>query len=317
VDDLKISSKDHRSVDIVIEYLTKVYKKINAHDDKVLDYLGMIFDYSEDGKVKIHMKDMIEEIVRDMDIEDSQVCPTPAANYLFTVSEESPTLNESQSEKFHSCVAKLLYLAKRARPDILTSISFLTTRVTCSTEEDWKKLMRVCRYLNGTKHLKLVLSCDDRIKVVSHIDSSYGIHPDMKGHTGNTISLGRGSVVNGSTKQKLVAKSSSESELIGLSDKVTPVLWTIQFLEAQGHKVKPATVFQDNKSTIMLANKGRSTSHRTRHIAIKYFFIKDHIENEDINVVYVGTDNMVADFFTKPLQGAMFKKHRLSIMNDE
>jgi hypothetical protein len=121
--------------------------------------------------------------------------------------------------------------------------------------------------------------------VISHIDSSYGIHPDMKGHTGNTISLGRGSVINGSTKQKLVAKSSSESELIGLSDKVTPVLWTIQFLEAQGHRVKPATVFQDNKSTIMLANKGRSTSHRTRHIAIKYFFIKDHIENSDINVV--------------------------------
>ena len=87
------------------------------------------------------------------------------------------------------------------------------------------------------------------------------------------------------------------------------------FLLAQGYgSMGPARIHQDNRSTIMLAEKGRSTSSRTRHVAIRYFFVKDRIESEEVELVDTGTDDMVADYFSKPLQGQLFAKFRDVIM---
>jgi hypothetical protein len=118
-----------------------------------------------------------------------------------------------------------------------------------------------------------------------------------------------------STKQKLMSKSSTESELIGLSDCVTQVVWTRQFLIHQGYELPPATVFQDNKSTISLVEKGRSTSERTRHINIRFFFVKDKIDSGYVKIEYLPTGEMIADILTKPLQGGLFRKLRRQLLN--
>jgi hypothetical protein len=315
VDDLKISCADSRGVDDVIAELTRVYGKINVQRDDVIDYLGMDFDYSKPGIVKISMPAMVDQVVEDLEVTES--IRTPAAIDLFHVDEKSPALSKDKSEKFHSIVAKLLYMAKRARPDILTSISFLTTRCTCSTDQDWNKLVRVGKYLHGTRELALSLTAvnENGITINSFIDASFASHKDAKSHTGEMITLGGGAVFCKSSKQKLVAKSSTEAELIGLSDGLSHVLWTQHFLQSQGYDIGPAIIHQDNKSTITLAEKGRSTSNRTRHITIRYFFVKDRIESGDVKVIYTGTEEMVADFFSKPLQGHLFEKHRNTIMN--
>jgi hypothetical protein len=175
----------------------------------------------------------------------------------------------------------------------------------------------VLRYLIGTKDLVLCISGNDGMLTSAFIDSSFGVHPDGKGHTGTVIIVNKGAVYCKSGKQKLVAKSSTEAELVGLSDMLSQVLWTRNFLEAQGYDMEPVQVFQDNKSTIMLAEKGRSTSGRTRHVSIRYFFVKDRIESKEIKLNYVPTDAMMADFFTKPLQGALFLKFREAILGGD
>ena len=94
------------------------------------------------------------------------------------------------------------------------------------------------------------------------------------------------------------------------------VLWTRYFLEAQGYGVKASIVYQDNQSTILLADNGKASSgRRTRHINIRYFFIKDRIDSGEVKVEYCPTKDMVADYFTKPLQGSQFIKLRNQIMN--
>jgi hypothetical protein len=316
VDDLKISCADSRGVDDVINELKRVYGNINVHREDTIDYLGMDFDYSTPGIVKISMTAMVDQVIEDMDV--SETVRTPAAIDLFQVDEKSPRLDTEQAEKFHSIVAKLLYMAKRARPDILTAISFLTTRCTCSTNQDWNKLLRVAKYLCGTRELALSLTADSDSGIVinSYIDASFANHRDGKSHTGEMLTLGGGAVFSKSSKQKLVAKSSTEAELIGLSDGLSHVLWTKNFLQSQGYDTGPAIVHQDNKSTITLAEKGRSTSNRTRHISIRYFFVKDRIESGDVKVVHTGADKMTADFFSKPLQGHLFEVHRDQIMNN-
>ena len=103
---------------------------------------------------------------------------------------------------------------------------------------------------------------------------------------------------------------------MGLHDVLPQIIWTRNFLEEQGYGIKNSIVHQDNKSTILLAENGRaSCSKRTRHINIRYFFITDRIKAGDLAVEYCPTGDMVADYFTKPLQGSLFKKMRNLIMN--
>jgi hypothetical protein len=118
-----------------------------------------------------------------------------------------------------------------------------------------------------------------------------------------------------SSKQKLVSKSSTEAELIGLSDSFTQAIWTRDFLVEQGYQVGPATIYQDNKSTIALAEKGRSTSDRTRHIHIRYYFVKDRIDSKEVRIEYMQTGLMLADLLTKPLQGELFRRLRNQLLN--
>jgi hypothetical protein len=92
------------------------------------------------------------------------------------------------------------------------------------------------------------------------------------------MSLGKGVVFGTSTRQKLNTKSSTEAELVGVNDVMPQALWTRYFLEAQGYKVTDNVIFQDNQSAILLEKNGRaSSSKRTRHINIRYFFVADRI----------------------------------------
>jgi hypothetical protein len=259
------------------------------------------------------MDNMIREAVNEYNIQSKAA--TPAALHLYQINNSSPLLRAKTKEKFHSVVQKLLYISKRTRPDILTAVSFLTTRVREPTEEDEKKLIKVLQYLHGTLDLTLTLTGSEDMIVTAYIDASYAVHNDCKGQTGVAISVGKGTVYAKSSKQKLVAKSSTEAELIGVSDGLSQALWTRNFLQAQGIKVKPVNLKQDNKSTICMVEKGKSTSPRTRHVAIRYFFVKDRMEKGEVEIAYLPTELMVADFFTKPLQGELFRRLRAEVLN--
>ena len=138
----------------------------------------------------------------------------------------------------------------------------------------------------------------------------------MKSHTGGTLSLGKGTIYSTSKKQKLNTKSSTESELVGIDDIMPQILWTRYFLSAQGFEVKDNLIYQDNQSCMKLAINGRASSgKRTRHINIRYFFITDRIKSNEVNIKYCPTEMLLADFYTKPLQGSLFKIFRNMILN--
>ena len=118
-----------------------------------------------------------------------------------------------------------------------------------------------------------------------------------------------------SNKQKLVTKSSTEAELVSLSDNISQVILTRDFLMSQGYNMKAAAVYQDNMSTMALAEKGRSTAEKTRHINIRYFFVKDRVEAGEIEIKYCPTEHMLADILTKPLQGQAFRDMRDILLN--
>ena len=130
------------------------------------------------------------------------------------------------------------------------------------------------------------------------------------------MTLGKGCVYGTSIRQKLNTKSSTESELVATADVLPQIIWTSYFLKEQGCRVEKSVLYQDNQSAILLEKNGKASSgKRTRHINIRYFFIKDRIDKGEVEVVFCPTEEMVGDFFTKPLQGAKFRKFRKIIMN--
>ena len=239
---------------------------------------------------------------------------SPATENLFDT-DDTECLSNAAAVEFRSRVAKLLFLAIRVRPDILTAVAFLSTRVQVSNLGDMVKLDRVLKYLNSTQELGIVIEPSEGLQIVAYVDASYGVHADYKSHTGAVVSLGRGPVWTMSKKQKLVSKSSTEAELIGVSDALTQVIWIRDFLISQGYTVDAAKLFQDNTSTIAMIKRGSSNSDRTRHIAIRFFFVKDRVDAGEIKVEYMKTADMVADVLTKPLQGTYFRKLRAQLLN--
>ena len=118
-----------------------------------------------------------------------------------------------------------------------------------------------------------------------------------------------------STKHNINTRSSTESELVGVDDMMSLIIWTQYFVKAQGYKVSDNIVFQDNKSTMLLERNGKTSSgKRKKHINVRYFFITDHISKGEVRVEWCRTKDMVEDFLTKPLLGASFKRFRDLIM---
>jgi hypothetical protein len=126
--------------------------------------------------------------------------------------------------------------------------------------------------------------------------------------------MGTSAAYSTSKKQKLNTKSSTEAELVGVDDVLPQALWTKYFMEAQGYGTS-TILHQDNQSTIKLSEKGKASSGKgTRHINMRYFFITDRIARKEVAIQYCPTKDMVADYFTKPLQGQLFYKFRDQIM---
>jgi hypothetical protein len=118
-----------------------------------------------------------------------------------------------------------------------------------------------------------------------------------------------------STKQKINTKSTAEAELVGLSDQSGTILMYKEFPAHQRYNLGEIKIFQDNQSTIALVNRGHSTSQRTRHVNIRYFYLKDRIDQKEIVVEYIESKRMLADILTKPLQGAAFEELRDVLCN--
>lgn len=137
------------------------------------------------------------------------------------------------------------------------------------------------------------------------IDAAYGVHADGRSHTGSCVVIGDvGAVHCKSSKQSIVTKPSTDAELIALSESANQGLKVRNFLSSQGYKVGPVTIYQDNTSCLALVDRGRSGAERTRHIGIRNFWIREHIELGEVVVAHKRTKGMYVKVLTKPLQGS-------------
>ena len=237
------------------------------------------------------MINYFKDIVSDFPDELKQV-NTPAGVHLFDVNENPTLLDKTKADLFHQIVAKILWGSLRCRPDLMLALSFLTSRVQYPDTDDWKKLNRLVSYINSTIDLKLRLTADSAGVIKWWVDTSFATRNGMRSQTGACMSMGGGAALSISKMQKLTTKSSTKAELVGVDDVMPQVIWTRNFLLAQGYDIKNNIVYQDNKSAILLETNGiGSSSKRTRHINIRFFFVADRIKAGELQVEFCGTNS--------------------------
>jgi hypothetical protein len=129
------------------------------------------------------------------------------------------------------------------------------------------------------------------------VDAAFGVHGDARGHNCGTMSLRAGSVYSLSTKQKLVTRSSTQSKLVAVHDVHPQIEWTVLFLEALRYPVEVTILYQDNISAILLEKNGKGSSSKgTKHLHMRYFYIKEKVEDDTVKIEHCPTKQMVVDF---------------------
>ena len=152
---------------------------------------------------------------------------TPATGKLFNVDKDAERINKKMSEVFQSLIAKLLYIMKRARPDIQTSVSFLMKRVSKSDMDDWKKLKRVLSFLKRTEDGLQNTETSSLTEIMTWIDTSHAVHENMRTHLSCIMSMGISALHAKSSAEKISTKSTCKSEIVAVLEYLPNNIWMI------------------------------------------------------------------------------------------
>jgi len=244
-----------------------------------------------------------------------QVKTVPGNKGTFTVKTEVEKLDLKKRTLFHSTVAKLLFLSKRARPDIIAVVGFLCTRVKDPTLEDWEKLGNLLGYLKGTKDFVMRLKPNTIFCVVMYVDASFSAHPEGKSNSGVVVKVGGTPVFFGSKKQKCVSKSPTEAELVALSDNIGFAELFAEFVAfvTNSEQMKPL-IYQDSTSVITMVTEGGGAT-RSKMMRTRMCLVLEAVKEDRIEIKYVNTKGMEADGLSKSLGGASFLDFRSNMLN--
>ena len=261
VDDMFVTSAHRPDLEELAALVASKWPGSTVHHGPRVNFVGMTFDFEARAHlrvVEVTMDSMTDAIIAESGVQRAK--PSPCTEKLFEVDSQSPPLAPADAATFASIVAKTAWMAKRVRPEIATAIGFLTTRASAPTEEDRLKFVRVCQYLFGSPRRGIALGVgEEGIRVRTHIDAAYGVHSTTgKSHSGCAISLGKGPVYTASKGQKIVTKSSTEAELVALSDMASQAIHVRGFVMEQGYDTGPATIYQTFRAWPWSAREDRA-----------------------------------------------------------
>ena len=183
----------------------------------------------DNGSLEVPMLQYLDSIIDEFSELITGKAATSAAENMFSLrdADEAKYLPEEKDIAFHHTTAQFLFLRLRARRGIQTAVSFLTTRVKKPDEDDWRKLKRALKYLNGMRRLKITLTIESMGLIKWFIDGWHNTHWECKGHSGAMVVMGCGAISSYSRRIKVNTRSSTDTVLV-LVDACTPeVLWSL------------------------------------------------------------------------------------------
>jgi hypothetical protein len=225
-------------------------------------------------------------------------------------------LSPSDQHLYMQKVGAINYLAMNTRPDLAFSIGWAARKLKNPTEFDMNQVNRILSYIFQTKHLGLTFTGIGGVVLSVYVDASYAIHDDRKSHFGVCMFIGdfSASIATKSKKAKCMAISSTEAEYLALCEGAKLIAWARQLLDELGYPQSgPTIVYEDNQSTIRMVNNGNDKG-RTKHIDVRFHYVREMIENKQIVVQYKPTKEMIADILTKATPKPIFTQLRPNLL---
>jgi hypothetical protein len=317
VDDILVACSNSTLKQQFNDQLSQFYEiSIN---DPLDSYLGM--DIHRDLKnqtITISQPGYVNRILEKFNVPDSSVTIPMKVERELTENELShlnTPLNKTDITLYQSKVGAVNYLAVKTRPDLAYATHKCSNNLQNPTQLDMENINHILKYIKNTRLLGITFkasSSDTFFSLYGYIDASYANHADRKSHYGISLHLGdnTGSFHAVSKKMKLVALSSTEAEYIALCEGAKIISWARQFLSELGFsQTNPTIIFEDNLSAIHMVNNGNDHG-RTKHIDIRYHFIRQMLLEKQIVLKHLSTHQMHADMLTKALSTNKFREFR-------
>ena len=228
---------------------------------------------------------------------------------IFTPADMNSKLEQGEVEEdedndfpYRELVGSLMYAMVCTRPDIANAVGTISKHCEKPSRVHWIAAKRVLRYLVTTKNMKIKFGSQPRSELVGYADANWASDADTRrSTTGYLFTLNNSVVSWKSQRQHTVATSSTEAEYMALYSAVQEMIWLRRLLKDLKYiQDKPTMIYQDNQGTIALA-KNPTFHSRTKHIDIKYHFVRDKIKSSELVIEYKATQEMVADALTKPV----------------
>jgi hypothetical protein len=294
------------------DHLTKVFKKIKKQTGPTYRFLSFDIDYDrEKGIILISQQKYLEEILSRHSITSGVANPTNGE--FMKRSKNSELINVRD---FKSKVMQVAYLVT-TRPDIAFPVNYLIMHSHEPTVEDDQKLNRLMQFLYHTRHFVMTIA-PKSLQLVASADASYAIHDNGRSHYGNIISLGENNspIHVKSASIKTVVRSSTEAEIHGVNELVSDVDQAVKVMTDLGYKQQTVVIYEDNKSAIILiTQKQKNFQTRSKHIKVRYEYLRELVEKKIIKLVYQSTDDMTADGLSKSTGGKKYEIFSQKLLN--
>ncbi|KAK6152772.1 hypothetical protein DH2020_012411 [Rehmannia glutinosa] len=302
VDDILIIGDSQAEILQVITTLDAKFSLKNLGE--VSYFLGLEVHRISHGII-LNQTKYISDLLAKASMANCKPCHTPCCPSIKLSLHDSPAFEHPSL--YRSLIGALQYLTM-TRPDISFAVNKLSQFLHSPTINHWKACKRVLRFLHGTKHLGLLFKPVSRMALEGFADADWAsCIDDRRSTSGYCIFLGGNLITWSSKKQHVVARSSTESEYRSLALATTELVWIRSLFQELGiHLHGPSTLWCDNVGAITLASN--PTFHaRTKHIEIDVHFIREKVQQKEVEVQFVPSEDQPADLLTKPMSPARFE----------
>lgn len=300
VDDFFVFSNDCKNVEFLKSKLSSEFEIKDLGEAKQCLGVKITRDY-KNNEIFLDQESYIDQVLRNFGMENCKTVNTPMESKVNADKVLNSDINLSNLP-YQNLIGSLMYLAVLTRPDIAFAVNYLSQFNNNYSEYNWHCAKRILRYLKCTKHykLKFVKGTITDIDLEGFVDSDWANDHDRKSYTGYVFKLNGGPISWQSCKQKSTALSSTEAEYIGLSEASKEAVYLRNILGELIEFKDSVMLYNDNQSAQKLASNPVFHK-RSKHIDVRYHFVRECVSNNLITICYQQTDEMVADILTKGL----------------
>jgi hypothetical protein len=272
-------------------------------------FLGMQVKQTSEG-IFISQAKFAKDLVKRFGLDGKSHARTPMSTNVkisadLTSKEVNPTL-------YRSMIGSLLYLTA-SRPDIASGVGVCARFQANPKESHLTAVKRIIRYVNATVNYDICFSRETNIVLPGYSDADWaGNADDRKSSSGGCFYVGTNLVAWMSQKQASISLSTAEAEYIAAESCCTQLLWMKKLLCDYGFTQDTMVIHCDNTSAINISKNPVQHS-QTKHIDIRHHFIRDIVESRKVALMFIPTENQLADILTKPLHGSRFESLRKAI----